>query len=167
MQAIKKQLLYLATFLLVGCLNEANMAGELAQKAEASPEKPRASICTIPTTAFKNLPTEVLDGTDVTDLKIFQPTDMSGTYFQTEMGGADLVINIQASNNGHVVQRVYIEPGEEKQVANYKNLCISDGLLYGPNIRGIFTKDGLLWLELDSKQEFITPDLWIYTQNMK
>lgn|GEM_PF-7040871 len=156
----KKSLLYVAVFLLGGCLNEQNIAGEINNPATKSPTQ----TCNIPADAFSKLPTEVLDGTDVADLGSFKPTDISGIHFHTEIGGANIEIDAQALNGLYKIQRIYKEPDLEKIVTNYNNLCVKEGRLYGENVRGIFTEKGILWLELKSGHEFISPDLWIYLE---
>lgn len=160
----KKSLLYASVFLLGGCLNEQNIAGEINNEANSPAKKIPTQTCNIPTDAFSKLPTEVLDGTDVADLSSFKPANSSGKHFNTEMGGASIEISAQALNGLYKIQRIYKEPDLENIVTNYNNLCVKEGRLYGENVRGIFTEKGILWLELKSGNEFISSDLWIYLE---
>lgn len=154
--------LYAAIFLLGICLSEQNIAREIINEANSPEKKLLTQTCNIPADAFSNLPTEVLDGTDVADLGNFKVTDISGVKFYTEMGGASIEIDIQALNGLYKIQRIYKEPDLENLITNYDTLCVKEGRLYGENVRGIFIEKGILWLELKSKHEFISPDLWIY-----
>lgn len=160
----KKSLLYAAVFLLGGCLNEPNIAGEINNEAISSAKKNPIQTCNIPVDAFSKLPTDVLYGTDVADLSSFKPVNFSGVSFQTEIGGASIEINAQALNGRYNIKRIYKEPDVENIITNYNNLCIKEGRLYGEHVRGIFTEKGILWLELKSGNEFISSDLWIYLE---
>lgn len=153
----KKSLLCTAVVLLGGCFNEQNQAVEIINA-------PPTQACNIPADAFSTLPTDVLDETDVADLSSFKPADISGLHFHTEMGGASIEIDVQAVNGLYKVQRIYKEPDLENIITNYNNLCVKEGRLHGENVRGIFTEKGILWLELKSGHEFISPDLWIYLE---
>jgi hypothetical protein len=160
----KKSLLYAAVFLLGGCLNEQNIAGEINNEANNPAKKIPDQTCNIPKDAFSKLPTEVLDGTDVADLSSFKPANISGVHFHAEIGGANIEIDAQVLNELYKIQRIYKEPDLENIVTNYNNLCVKEGRLYGENVRGIFTEKGILWLELKSGNEFISSDLWIYLE---
>jgi hypothetical protein len=161
----KKSLLYTAIFLLGGCLNEQNMADEAKADKHNSATTPRTQTCNIPENAFNELPTEILDGTDVVDISNFKPADAPGNHFYKEIGGASLEIDTKPQNGIYTIQRIYREPGMENSIATYNNLCMNKSYLYGENIRGIFTENGILWLELESRHEFIPADLWIYLEN--
>lgn len=149
--------MYTAVFLLGGCINNQNLADE-SGKTTAN-----TSSCTIPENAFKQLPVEVLSGTDVVDINGFQTEHLVHIgRFKAEMGGAIIEINIPTAKQAH---RTYKEPETKDSSKTYTNLCIKSGYVYGQDIRGIFTKKGLLWLELQSGHEFITSDLWIHLNN--
>lgn len=154
----KKTLIYIALFVLGGCLNNPNLANE-ASTATSRPSQ--ASLpCTIPENAFNQLPLEVLSGTEVIEAKSFtqDSTALIG-HFHAEMGGAQMKLTLTRDLK---VQRTYEEPGTPKISKTYTNLCIKSGYLYGQNIRGIFTENGILWLEIESGHEFITSDLWTF-----
>lgn len=160
----KKSLLYTAVFLLGICLGEQNIASEINNEANKPAKKLPSQACNIPADAFSELPTEVLDGTDVADISSFKPSNISGVSFQTEMGSATIEIDVQALNGFYKIQHTYKEPDLENLITNYDNLCVKNSHLYGENVRGIFTEKGILWLELKSKHDFISPDLWIYLE---
>lgn len=153
-------LLYSALFLLCGCLNTPNVASEANYSAKEKPTQ----RCKVPADAFNQLPTDVLDGTNVIAINKFQPANISGTHFKTETGGANITINMQTLNGQHKIQRNYSESDIKKTSTNFNQICINDSYLYGENVRGIFTEKGILWLELKSEIEFIPSDLWIYLE---
>lgn len=156
----KKAVLYTGAFLLSGCINAQNIPSENKTEAGTLPN----TTCSIPADAFNQLPSEVLVGTDVVDISSFKPTDMSGIRFHTEMGGSSLEIYTQALAKNQKIQRIYKEPDLENINVTYSDLCLKAGYLYGESVRGIFTKKGILWLELKSGHEFISSDLWIYLE---
>ncbi len=158
----RKVALYSAILLLGGCLNERNMASEAIGMTDKPETTLSAQTCNIPSDAFKQLPTDVLDGTDVVSINNFRPAANAGLRFSTEVGGARIEIDSQLLNEQHKIQRTYEEPGLERLSKEYKNLCVKSGHLYGENVRGIFTEKGVLWLEIESGNEFISPDLWIF-----
>lgn len=157
----KKGLLCLSAFLLGSCLNNHNIASEATKPTT---EMPPTQDCKIPTNAFSQLPTDVLDGTEVIHINNFKPVNISGTHFRAETGGADINLDLQALSGHYKVQRNYSEPGVENTAYTFDQLCIKEGRLYGEMVRGIFTEKGILWLELNSANEFISPDLWIYLE---
>ncbi|WP_062065245.1 hypothetical protein [Cellvibrio sp. OA-2007] len=156
----QKSVLCAAIFLLGGCLNNHNVASETNTPAKEIP----VQNCRIPTNAFSQLPTDVLDGTEVVHISNFKPAIMSATHFNIEIGGANINIDVQALGGHHKAQRNYIEPGLENSTSTFDQLCIKEDRLYGETVRGIFTEKGILWLELNSENEFISSDLWIYLE---
>lgn len=158
----RKVALYAAIFLLGGCLNEQNMASETTGLTNKPTKVLSTQTCNIPVDAFKKLPAEVLDGTNVVNIDNFKPTNNTSLRFYSDIGGASIEIDSQLLNEQHKIQRSYKEPGLENSIKEYKNLCVKAGYLYGENVRGIFTKKGILWLELASDNEFISSDLWIF-----
>lgn len=153
-------LLYSVLFLLCGCLNTPIVASEVNHPAKDTLTK----RCKVPANAFNQLPSNVLDGTNVIAINKFQPANISGTNFKTETGGASITISMQTLNGTHRIERNYSEPGTEKISTSFSQLCINDSYLYGENVRGIFTEKGILWLELKSEIEFIPSELWIYLE---
>lgn len=143
-----------------------------AENQQGPSESPRESTvvettaCTIPEDAFFNLPQDVLAGTDVLPLADFKPVaSTEKRSFISEMGGAVLQLNIEYDSNKQLaVVREYVEPGMPAETKRYAGLCINQGRIYGPDVRGIFFQDGLLWLELNSGNGFIPPDLWVLLQ---
>ena len=158
----RKVAFYAAIFLLGGCLNEHNMASETTGSTGKSAKTLPSHVCNIPVDAFKHLPTEVLDGTDVVDINNFKPISNTGPRFYSDIGGASMEIDSQLLNEQHKIHRIYKEPGMKNLTKEYKNLCVKSGYLYGESVRGIFTEKGILWLELASDNEFISPDYWIF-----
>ncbi|WP_151057156.1 hypothetical protein [Cellvibrio sp. KY-YJ-3] len=160
----KKNLLYMAAFLLGGCINEHNIASEIKNEVGSTAKILVPKTCNIPTDAFKKLPTEVLDGTDVVEISSFKSSTISGSHFHTEMGGSTIKIDVQTLTDQYQITRIYKEPDLQDMTSNYKNLCINAEHLYGEHVRGVFTEKGILWLELKSDIEFISPDMWIYLE---
>lgn len=149
-----------AIFLLGGCLNNHNVAGEANNPTKKMP----VQNCKIPTDAFSQLPTDVLDGTEVVHINNFKPVIISSGHFHTETGGADISIDVKALSGHYKVQRNYSEPTLGNSASTFDQLCINESYLYGEKVRGIFTEKGILWLELNSDIEFISSDLWIYLE---
>jgi hypothetical protein len=156
----RQGLLYSTIFLLGGCLNTPHVASEANSPAQVA----STQNCEIPADAFNQLPIDVLDGTDVIAIKEFKPASISGAYFQTEIGGANITINLQTLNDHYKTLRKYSEPDIENTTTAFDQLCIDESYLYGERVRGIFTEKGILWLELNSDIEFISSDLWIYLE---
>lgn len=152
-----------AVFLLAGCLNESNIAGELQ---EHNTTISRSEACAIPADAFKTLPTDVLSGTDVVTFDTFQRKQNSSKHFHTDTGGAQIELFLEADGSKFEATRTYREPGLENTATRYTNLCIEAGHIYGNTVRGMFTENGILWLELQSNNEFIAPDLWLYMEKI-
>lgn len=156
----RKYSAYTAFFLLAGCLNEENVAQEVTKNSLSNVVTP--STCTISTDAFTKLPAEVLYGTEVVDLKTFKKSQIVNHHFQTETGGSIVTLDINFQANNPSIKRSYKEPDIAEDIANYKNVCIDGEYIFGKDVRGIFTEQGILWLELNSKNDFISSDLWIY-----
>lgn len=126
--------------------------------------------CSVPPRSFSNLPQEVIIGTDVFPITNFEAVveNEKRWAFQAEMGGAVLQLNIEYDSKKQLaVVREYVEPGMPAETKRYAGLCINQGRIYGPGVRGIFVQDGLLWLELNSGNGFIPPDLWIQMQQQE
>lgn len=153
-----------AVLLLAGCLNQSNIAGE--SRVDNAPTSAPTPTCTIPADAFKNLPTDVLIGTDIATFDTFQRANAAGHHFQTDTGGSQLDLFLQQGKSPSEARRSYKEPGAKDMTARFNNLCIGNGYIYGATVRGMFTKNGILWLELQSNNEFITPDLWFYMEKI-
>lgn len=141
-------------------MNHKNLADETSEKKIPLPN---LNSCSIPDNAFSKLPTDVLSGTDVIDIKHFIPNPVvSIGQFNAEVGGAYMKIHVSSRNQ---IRRVYQEPSIKDISKIYTDLCIKSGYIYGEDVRGIFTTKGLLWLELKSGHESITPDLWTQLNN--
>ena len=129
-------------------------------------KKVAVATCTIPEEAFTNLPEDVLAGTEVLPLDDFEtiaPTEKQS--FMSEMGGAVLQLDIERDSKTKIaIVRKYAEPGMPAESKHYTDLCINESRIYGPGVRGIFVHEGLLWLELNSGNDFISPDLWVLMQ---
>lgn len=160
----KKKILYMAAFLLGGCINAKNVASEINNEVDSPTKNLAPKACKIPADAFVKLPTEVLDGTDLVDIGSFKVSSLSGSHFHTEMGGASLAIDIKTLNDFYHLERTYKEPGLTAMTSKYENVCVKAGHLYGKNIRGMFTENGILLLELKPDLEFISPDMWVYLE---
>ncbi len=158
MPNLKKYFPYVGFFLLAGCLNDVNVAGELSSKAKLEP----LPKCYIPREVFNDLPEVVLQGVDTADLKSFEFSESSHRSYRSEIGGAIIQLELIPVNNFYTIKRSYKEPGEADVNAIYEQVCINDKYIFGSDTRGLFTKNGILWLELNSGNEFISSDLWIY-----
>lgn len=156
----KKSWLCIAVFLLGGCLNNYNVASDTAKPTTEVPTQD----CNTPKNAFSQLPTDVLDGTEVIHIHKFNPANAPSTRFHAEIGGAAISLDVQALSDSYKAQRNYSEPDAENSTSTFDHLCIKESYLYGETVRGIFTEKGILWLELNSELEFISPDLWIYLE---
>lgn len=125
---------------------------------------PKNLNCQSVSTAFSNLPSEVLIGTDVSALESFASGKFSAGTYHAENGGAELRLTIRETEEGLTAQRNYIEPGLASKTKIYTNLCLEDEFLYGDFVHVKFVKDGLLWLELKPDNDFIPTDLWFYLE---
>jgi hypothetical protein len=112
-------------------------------------------------------PELVLDGTDLVELSTFTTgplgEDVAGEY-TSEQGGSVLTLSIARQDDTHwTVERIYQEPELPEQKMSYL-AEMRDGSLTSSNgdlmVKG--TNEGVLVLELNSKNEAIPPDYWIH-----
>lgn len=153
-----------AMFLLATCMNVSALADESKANHVTRAQSP---ACRIPTNAFKNLPAEVLSGTEIISFITFKQTGLLGKHYQTDTGGSQIGLYLQTSESRYEATRTYTESGEDALTARYEDLCINAAYIYGDSVRGVLTENGLLWLELESGNEFITPDLWIRLEKIE
>lgn len=123
--------------------------------------------CTILDEYFTKLSTQVLLETDVVAIGTFEKTKSNLGGYLAEVGGASFNVELAQSKDAYILRRTYSEPGLAPEIKEYAIDCISDGLLYGENVRGKFVPEGLLLLELNSGNEFIGPDLWVFLSKAK
>ncbi|MET1255302.1 hypothetical protein [Aliikangiella maris] len=147
-------------------LSQSNATNKPVKPAELD----AASHCQIPVVAFSKLTQEVLTGTDMQPLSDFkyQPAEQQTATYSSENGGATLTVKVATEKTSINTQqttfhitRIYQEPGLPNDIKTYSPVCIQNEKLYHPSLRALTTADSLLWLELDSQNEFISADFWI------
>ena len=156
-----KGIIYLFTSLIISLLLACNKTESDTPDTTIITPSPQTNGCTIPDNSFANLTENVLIGTDVDQIKNVKIGTERVGQFSLDMGGAIIEVNIEKSKTGYTATRSYNEPGASPNNKTYTELCIKNGLIYGKTIRGQFTQDSLLWLELNSDNEFISPELWM------
>jgi hypothetical protein len=110
-----------------------------------------------------NLPTQVLDSTDIVDISTFttSPKTLEGDY-QTEIGGAVLTLTIKLTSSSWVINRTFQEPGEKTVSRDYQPTCISNKLIYSDGLVGKSVNGGILIFESKPNTEGIPDNLWIF-----
>lgn len=131
-----------------------------------------APPCHIPADALKNLPDQVLAGTDLTPVATFAPAAKATVFnagYTMDMGGATVSVScVKSSEKGSAAgtlvscTREFREPGMPADAKPYSDLCFSNNLFYGEHIRARLVDEGLLWLELDAGNDFIPSDFWLF-----
>lgn len=114
----------------------------------------------------KNLPLEVLVGTDVLLVQNFEAGNFAVGTYRSENGGAEITVVLRGSEGGIIAERQYLEPDVPLQAKTYTNICYEAEQLRGDFLQGKFVNGGLLWLELDPKNESIPSNLWIYLKKI-
>lgn len=125
-------------------------------------ERSEVKDCDSSPSNFQKLPTDVLLGSDLAHINTFKLAPRLHSKFQSETGGAMIALEIQSHNDQYIIKRTYTEAGAAPMVTTWENICVNKQYIFGNNIRGKMTEDGLLWLELKSDIEFISPDIWVF-----
>lgn len=145
---------------IVGCTYQSNASVDLDKKNSLSDIG--FSQCVSLPIHKNDLPQQVLIGTDVVELAVFDSSSELEERYEGDFGGASLRIDLSGIDRDLRVLRVYQEPGELPFTTEHKNLCVQNGYIYGDNVIGKVVKEGILWLELNSGNEFLTSDLWFH-----
>lgn len=112
--------------------------------------------------SLKALPTNVLVVTDIKSLDDFSETGAKPGKYYSEMGGAEIVISVEAGENAYRATRTFSEPTLTPESETFTLSCLKDGTAYGSDVVARFVEGGLLWLETDPTNESLPSELWIY-----
>lgn len=138
----------------------------VVREQKAAEKSSANEICKSSLEEDQSLPIDVLVGTDVESVQNFVNGSFATGIYQSENGGAEIIVTLHQSKDGLVAERQYLEPGMSPEVMTYTNLCYKAEHLYGQSLQGKFVKGGLLWLEWGPENQFLPADLWIYLKEI-
>ncbi|WP_027328733.1 hypothetical protein [Marinimicrobium agarilyticum] len=118
--------------------------------------------CSEEDVSLKALPANVLVVTDIESIDAFSETDAKPGKYYSEMGGAEIVVSVEADENAYRVTRTFSEPTLPSESETFTLSCLKDGTAYGSDVVARFVEGGILWLETNPTNESLPSDLWIY-----
>lgn len=98
---------------------------------------------------------------DLAPLSTFETLPINSGQFRAETGGAIIKVEVEQIQGEYKISRSYSEPGIQANLKNYTAICLDQHLIYTDTMAMSLSSEGLLWLELDSGHEFISPNLWL------
>ncbi len=112
---------------------------------------------------FDNPPKNVLVGTDVQLLNLFKIAGpISSGHYVSEMGGANLSLDIYLKEDALNLSRTFQEPGMPKENKFYEIKKTNTSFIENNQILLVAVRNGILLLEKNSGSFGIPADMWIF-----
>jgi len=104
----------------------------------------------------------VLVGTDVVNIKDFEPYNASlSKNYSSEIGGAILTLSVISESMSVSIKRTFKEPGGVVHVSVYDSVCISNDVFGAQDLFGKIVSEGVLILEKKPNVNGVPIDLWV------